>query len=122
MNRPILKSLEDSTRELVPENYMLRSYVFYIRRIVRGWRDQHYSWCVLIWCNILLGTHHIYREFVVSLLEIYTVVIMRHKILSSPQVVPPEGNTSLRLFCSHNCHTRLQTRTTVKISPIGSLA
>ena len=50
------------------------------------------------------------------------VVTMRSKILSSPQSVPPEGNTSLRLRRSFNCHTRLQTRITVKVSPIGSLA
>lgn len=40
----------------------------------------------------------------------------------SYSAVPPEGNTSLRLHRSLNCHTRLQTRTTVNISPIESLA
>ena len=57
------------------------------------------AWVQLV-VSVLLGTHHMRREFASEAANSFPnstlATVIRGEVLSSPQAVPPEGNTSLQ--------------------------
>ena len=83
--------------------------------------------CVQLVVSVLLGTHHTRREFASeaanSLPNSTLATVIRDKVLSSPQAVPPEGNTSLRTRAlSDASHWAKREQLNADVSPTGSLA
>ena len=83
--------------------------------------------CVQLVVSVLLGTHHTRREFASEAANSFPnstlATVIRDEVLSSPQAVPPEGNTSLRTRALSDASPwakRKQLNT--EVSPTGSLA
>ena len=76
---------------------------------------------------VLLGTHHTRREFASEAANSFPnstlATVIRGEVLSSPQAVPPEGNTSLRTRAlSDASHWAKREQLNADVSPTGSQA
>ena len=84
------------------------------------------AWVRLV-VSVLLGTQHTCREFASEAANSFPnstlATMIRGEVLSSPQAVPPEGNTSLRTRAlSDASHWAKREQLNAEVSPTGSLA
>ena len=83
--------------------------------------------CVQLVVSVLLGTHHTFREFASEAANSFPnstlATVIRDEVLSSPQAVPPEGNTSLwtRALSDASPWAKRE-QLNAEVSPTGSLA